>query len=125
MHVARAFGVIVVIAVAQSTPIVYGKDGNEQANKEAGPGLWNSIGENLKTYGEALPVTVHLHHETKPTLLRKDSIKIMVKGKHSKTGFGHKLYFLLECFMLNILKSLTSLIILTSGKKNMKSTMNY
>ena len=91
MHVIKAFGIIVFIAVVRFTPIIDAKQGDEQENKQAGPGLWNSIGENLKTYGEALPVTVHLPHETNPTLLLKDSIKTMVKGNHYKTGLGHKL----------------------------------
>ena len=70
------------VAFVQSIPVYDANEGNIQPNKPAGPGLWNSIGENLKTPGQAMPTQVHLEHETNPQLLLKDSVNKMKKGNY-------------------------------------------
>ena len=74
-------------AVVRSVPIFEANEGNMQPNKPAGPGLWNSIGEHLKTHGEAMPTQVHLPHETNPRLILKDSVNKMVKGNYAYIDF--------------------------------------
>ena len=85
-HYSTFVGIIGFLAIVQATPVFYAKEGIQQPNKVAGPGLWHSIGENLKTPGEAMPITVHLPHETNPTLLLKDSVKTMAKGNQHEVS---------------------------------------
>ena len=55
----------------------------QQPNKVAGPGLWNSIGEGLKTPGKAMPTQIHLPHDIEnPGMTNKQIIK-SYKGKFS------------------------------------------
>ena len=66
-HVYLGWVVLIFVSVVQSTPSgLPGKSGNEgeqQENKDAGKGLWNSIGESIKTPGEAMPTQVDLPHD--------------------------------------------------------------
>ena len=77
------FVILIVSAVKSTAPGLNDKAGNggeQQPNIPAGSGLWNSIGENLKTPGEAMPTQIHLPHEENPALIIKDSVKKLAEG---------------------------------------------
>ena len=75
--------ILLVSSVTYSAPVLLDiarNDGEQQQNEPAGSGLWNSIGVNLKTPGEAMPTKIHLPHEENPSLIIKDSVKKLVEG---------------------------------------------
>ena len=77
------FVICIISAVKSTAPGLVDKAGNEgqqQPNNPAGSGLWNSIGENLNTPGEAMPTKIHLPHEENPALIIKDSVKKLAEG---------------------------------------------
>merc|ERR1711894_563133 len=53
---------VVVLSTAPGLPNKAENGGEQQPNKPSGPGLWNSIGESIKTPGEAMPTQIHLPH---------------------------------------------------------------
>ena len=57
------FSVSVIKSTASGVPEKSGNEGEQQENKDAGTGLWNSIGESIKTPGEAMPTQVDLPHD--------------------------------------------------------------
>ena len=69
---------LLIIGVHSENP-----NAQQQPNKVAGPGLWNSIGEGLKTPGKAMPTQIHLPHDIEnPGMTNKQIIK-SYKGKFS------------------------------------------
>ena len=77
------FVILLVSTVTYTAPVLLDiarNDGEQQQNEPAGSGLWNSIGENLKMPGEAMPTKIHLPHEENPSLIIKDSVKKMAEG---------------------------------------------
>ena len=69
---------LVIIGVHSENP-----NAQQQPNKVAGPGLWNSIGEGLKTPGKAMPTQLHLPHDIEnPGMTNKQIVK-SYKGKFS------------------------------------------
>ena len=68
--------VLLIIGVHSENP-----NAQQQPNKVASTGLWNSIGEGLKTPGKAMPTQIHLPHDIEnPGMTNKQIIK-SYKGK--------------------------------------------
>ena len=62
---------LVIVGVHSDNP-----NAQQKPNKVAGPGLWNSIGEGLKTPGKAMPTLIHLPHDIEnPGMTNKQIIK--------------------------------------------------
>ena len=94
------WSVLIFLGAVQSTaPGLVDKPGNEgeqQPNKPSGPGLWNSIGESIKTPGEAMPTQIHLPHGLlydHPAMLdgsQKDDLKRKNMEKENDEALGHE-----------------------------------
>ena len=88
MGCAQIVGIaLIFIGLAQS----YEESSNlgvKPPNKDAGPGLWNSIGENIKTPGEALPTQMSDSSEQKafPGLLSSK----MFHERQADEALGHE-----------------------------------
>ena len=73
-----------------------GNDGKAESNKDAGPGLWNSIGESIKTPGEAMPTQIHLphgllyDHPAMPDSTQKKELARAHQEKQADEDLGHE-----------------------------------
>ena len=75
-YVLSGFVLLLIIGVHSENP-----NAQQQPNKVAGTGLWNSIGEGIKTPGKAMPTQIHLPHDIEnPGMTNKQIIK-SYKGK--------------------------------------------
>ena len=89
-------GIVILFVGLSQSYAKPGNDGKAASNKEAGAGLWNSIGESIKTPGEALPTQIHLphgplhDHPAMPDSSQKKESARALQEKQADEALGHE-----------------------------------